>query len=435
MATAIVVGSGAGGAAAAKELQGRFDVLVLEAGREFRPFSLSLAVPERLKRLGLLFDERHIRALFPAMKVQRTRRGMVLVRGLGTGGTTTIATANALRLDQGLRALGVDLDEEFAELGREVPVSAGHEARWNATTRRLFDAFAEMKLDPRPMPKMSRTERCGNCGRCVLGCPSGAKWDSREFLRQARERGARLLTGCRVREVVVENGRAVGVKARMRGRDKVFRGDVVVLAAGGLATPEILGRSGVTCEPALFVDPVLCLAGPLAGARQDREIPMPFVAARGPYILSPYFDHLSYFFNRDWPPGPSRIASIMIKLADEAVGAVSPEGRIDKDLTLRDSEALRDAAEVCAAILGRLGIRRSEMFFGTLNAGHPGGMLPLTAGDAATLHPARLPENLFLADATLLPEALGKPPILTIMALARKVAKAIPGGAPRPPAA
>ncbi len=51
------------------------------------------------------------------------------------------------------------------------------------------------------------------------------------------------------------------------------------------------------------------------------------------------------------------------------------------------------------------------MFFGTLNAGHPGGMLPLTGEDAKTLRPSRLPENLFLADATLLPESLGNPPI------------------------
>jgi choline dehydrogenase-like flavoprotein len=72
-----------------------------------------------------------------------------------------------------------------------------------------------------------------------------------------------------------------------------------------------------------------------------------------------------------------------------------------------------------------MGIEKRDLFFGTLNAGHPGGMLPLTGEDAKTLRPRRLPENLFLADATLLPEALGKPPILTIMALAKKVAKVI----------
>ena len=424
MRKAIVVGSGAGGAAAAKELQGPFDVTILEAGREFRRFAMSLAVPERLKRLGLLFDARHIRLLFPALKVQRSRQGMVLVSGLGTGGATTVATGNALRLDHGLKAIGIDLEAEFAELGREVPVSTAHRARWNETTEKLFSVFEEMGLGPQPLPKMRRRETCGNCGRCLLGCPSGAKWDSREFLRAAVERGARLVTNCPVLEVVVENGRAAGVLARSGLARKFFAADVVVLAAGGLETPVILDRSGVPCEPGLFVDPVLCVAGPWRNAAQDREIPMPFVAERGPCIFAPYFDLLSYFFNDGWPPGPGNILSLMIKLADERSGTVTAKP-VDKGLTSEDTSALASAVALCAAILGRMGIPKGDLFFGTLNAGHPGGSLPLRREDAATLHPARLPENLFLADATLLPEALGKPPILTIMALAKKVAKII----------
>ncbi|MGZ5424244.1 MAG: choline dehydrogenase, partial [Candidatus Aminicenantales bacterium] len=141
MPTAIVVGTGAGGAAVAKELQGSFDVLILEAGREFRPLSLDLRITERLKRLGLLFDEREIRLIFPSMKIQKTREGMVLVRGIGTGGTTTLATGNALRCDRGLKAIGIDLDAEFAELDREIPISIAHRRLWNETTQRLFSVF------------------------------------------------------------------------------------------------------------------------------------------------------------------------------------------------------------------------------------------------------------------------------------------------------
>ena len=62
---------------------------------------------------------------------------------------------------------------------------------------------------------------------------------------------------------------------------------------------------------------------------------------------------------------------------------------------------------------------------GTLNAGHPGGMFPLTRAEAQTLHHDRLPGNVYIADASLLPSALGRPPSLTIMALARAVARRI----------
>jgi choline dehydrogenase-like flavoprotein len=50
-------------------------------------------------------------------------------------------------------------------------------------------------------------------------------------------------------------------------------------------------------------------------------------------------------------------------------------------------------------------------------------MLPLTAAQAQSFHDPRLPENLFVADASLFPTALGNPPILTIMALAKRIAK------------
>jgi choline dehydrogenase-like flavoprotein len=62
---------------------------------------------------------------------------------------------------------------------------------------------------------------------------------------------------------------------------------------------------------------------------------------------------------------------------------------------------------------------------GTLNAGHPGGMFPLTEKEADTFHHAVLPENLFIADANLIPKSLGNPPILTIIAIAKRVSKVI----------
>lgn len=423
MKHAIVVGTGAGGATAARELAGRFRVTVLEAGREFRPFRPSLVVPERLKRAGLLFDERLIRLLFPAMDIRRAGE-MILVRGLATGGTTTLATGNALRLGRDFERLGLDLAADFDAIERDIPVSTAHDKRWRPATRAAFGVFRELGLDPRTMPKMIDFSKCRACGRCILGCPYGAKWDSRRFLADAVARGAGLRTGAAAESVTVEDGRAAGVVYRTRGRLRAEKADVVILAAGGFGTPPILERTGVQTEPRLFVDPVLCVAAPSPGAGQDREVLMPFASQRDGYILSPYFDPLSYYFNRDWRSKPRDIFSVMIKLADSEQGSAAGR-RIAKTLTARDRGRLDEAVGTARTILLRLGADEKAIFLGTLNAGHPGGMLPLGPEDAASLHPARLPEGLYLADASLFPASLGNPPILTIMALARRVSRAI----------
>jgi choline dehydrogenase-like flavoprotein len=276
MKEAVVIGSGAGGAMCAKELQGRFQVTILEAGREFRPLKASLPLLGQLRKTRLLFDTGEIGWIFAAMKIRKAGSGMILVSGSGSGGTTTISTGNAIRLDRDLRELGIDLDEEFAELYDEIPIFAGHQEKWRPLTRQFFAICREMKLEPRTMPKMGDYAHCRNCGRCVLGCPHGIKWDSRQLLQQAQQNGARLLASHRALRIVHEKGRAHGVLARHGLKKKWFPADLVILAAGGLGTPLVLQDSGITCDAKLFVDPVLCVAAEMKDSFQNREMPMPF---------------------------------------------------------------------------------------------------------------------------------------------------------------
>ncbi len=421
MKRAIVVGSGAGGATAAKELQGKFDVTVLEAGGEFRPFGGNLRFIEKARSSGLFFDEREIGFLFPPMRIRKTIQGMVLVKGIASGGTTTVATGNAVRVDGDLKALGIHLDAEFEELQREIPISTEHAKMWRHSTRRLFDICLGLGLNPRITPKMVDYAKCKRCGRCVLGCPEGAKWDSRRFLDIACRHGARVEFNCGVQKVLISDGEACGVEVRQGWRRKTYPADLVVLAAGGFGTPAILHRSSIATEPRLFVDPVLCVAAESERAFQNKEIPMPFVVQREHFIVSPYFDQLSFLFNRKWKIPAENIVSLMIKLADENSGRVN--GSVEKNLTPRDEARLAEGVELCTGILEKFGVAREEMFLGTVNAGHPGGMLPLSESEATTLHNNRLPENLYVADATLFPRSLGNPPILTIMAMAKRISK------------
>ncbi len=421
MKHAIVIGTGAGGATVAKELQGKFDVTVLEAGREFHPFSMELPAIELGKKTGLLLDEREMSLFFPTFQVRKTS-DMVLFNGIGLGGSTTVSCGNGVRMDQDLKALGINLDAEFEEVFREIPVTTVHQKRWHKHTRRLFEICCEMGLDPRPLPKMGNYEKCISCGRCMFGCKNGAKWDSRQFLQIAREHGAQVITNCHVERVVIEHGHATGVEARHGWTREFYPADLVVLAAGGFGTPVILQNSGIPCEPHLFVDPVLCLATEWENAHQCKEIEMPFAAQREHYILSPYFDYVSFLFNKAWKYRAKDTLAIMIKLADATTGSISKQ-ELRKSLTALDQERLRGAVETAREILRRFGAQDQDMFLGTLYAGHPGGMLPLTAREAESFHHDRLPENLYVADASLIPESLGNPPILTIVALAKRISK------------
>ena len=91
--TAIVVGTGAGGAMMARELQGRYQVTLLEAGGTFKPFTLPVNKLAGLRKTGLFLDERMIQPLLPAMRVAKTSGGgasanTVMVWGRGVGGTS-----------------------------------------------------------------------------------------------------------------------------------------------------------------------------------------------------------------------------------------------------------------------------------------------------------------------------------------------------------
>lgn len=418
--TVLIIGSGAGGAMAARELQGDCQVTILECGREFASFPLSVPFLAKFRKTGLFFDERLIRLLLPNMLVQKSM-DMVLVRGKGLGGTTTLATGNAVRYDCDLQAIGIDLTDEYEQLEAELPITTAHREDWTEGTEKMFRIFEEMSLNPVVTPKLLRAEKCIGCGHCAIGCPTGAKWDTRELLKQAVDAGAELITGCTAEKLVIENNRVTAVQARQGGKKKTYHADVIITAAGGMGTPEILENSGIHCPETFFVDPVLCVAAPIPGYHQEHQLLMPFISQQEGYILSPYMDYLSFFFNRKWYRPMEDIVSIMIKQADESKGSCMGNP-VRKELTEQDKAVLEKAAEQSRQILLALGAKEEDIFLGTLNAGHPGGMFPLTEAEKETMHSALLPENLYIADATLIPKAMGNPPILTIMALAKRIA-------------
>jgi choline dehydrogenase-like flavoprotein len=423
---AIVVGSGAGGATATRELiNNGFEVLILEAGQSFKPFSRRLSWAEPLRRLGLLGGEKNLKYLFPPMNLQRSSPELVLVRGITTGGSTVLTCGNLVRADRGLKEIGLDLTSEYDELEQEIkPVTIPME-NWRPITKQMFESAENLGLNPHPTPKAIDLSRCNYCGLCELGCDRGARWDSRKFLQEAVSKGAVLETRSPVEKVIVEDGCVNGVVVRSGGKTKIFKGDVVILAAGGIGTAQILNNSRLNAKDRLWVDIVLTLGGVSSGAKQLEEPAMSWYTKHEDYILSPYPDILSHWFHKPWRKvSIENRVGLMVKLADVEQGAVYADGNVEKPLSQHDRERLDLAVSQARHVMEDAGVT-GPFIKGILNGGHLGGTVPLKKEDVDQMKPSWLPEGLWVADLSLVPRSQGMPTMLLTAALALRVSRKI----------
>src|SRR2546428_5002231 len=97
----------------------------------------------------------------------------------------------------------------------------------------------------------TQDERCGFCG---YGCQIGAKQSTlKTYLMDAYRRRARIVVNCTVGRVVIEDGRAVGVRATVRQPEMpaftlIVRSRAVVAAARAIGAPALLPRSAVPAK-------------------------------------------------------------------------------------------------------------------------------------------------------------------------------------------
>ncbi len=423
----VVVGSGAGGATAARELALRgASVRVLEAGGPWRPFSRLAPRLSPLRHVGL-FRPWTLNRVVRGLEVSRVGAELLAVRAVTEGGCTAITCGNWVRAERGLAEIGLDLSAEYAELEALLDPRPLSRDVWRPTTQAMYAAAERLGLDPRPTPKVVDAARCRACGLCEIGCVTGARWDARRFLADARRHGATIRLNAPVRRVMIERGRARGVElARSR---EVVAADAVVLAAGGIGTARILQASGIEAAARLWEDIVLTVGGRRAGARQLEEPPMAWYARRDGYILSPYVDLLSHFMHPSWRGvALADRVGLMVKLADEANGRVAGDGRVAKRLTEREAGRLAEATREAREVLALAGVE-GPYEDGVLHGGHLGGTVPLAREDVESMHPAALPAGLWVADLSLVPESQGLPTMATTAAMALRVARRIaPGG-------
>jgi len=422
----IVVGSGAGGATVACELSKRGkSVLVIEQGK-------------REEKLGSFFDALRFYDNTRITHIpKKSNEGVILWRTFMAGGTTMVAMANGVRcLEKELAACGIQLEEEFAETERELGVAVIPDQLISTGGQRIRAAARALGYQMENMPKFLDAEKCKNCGSCSLGCSQDAKWSALKYLEEAQQLGAQVMLQTRVEKVTSRNGKVNGVVVAGRDGLAEIEGENVILAAGGLGTPVILQKSGIEAAGSnLFIDIIVNTYGVtddfnLLHEPQMALVDLEFHAERG-FLLSTCIHHAREVRLIELGLGgaampANRLVGMMTKIADEPSGRVFADGSVSKTVTKADRQKLDEGTRISTEILVKAGAKPASIRYSVPQGAHPGG----TAAIGKVVDNRLMTEiqNLYVCDASVLPQAPGLPPILTIVALGKWLAKELTQG-------
>jgi len=412
----LIVGSGVGGATVAKELAIRgHKVTILERGKNHK-------LGTKRRRMGFYSNVNSV-------------DGTQILRTVMVGGGSMVTFASGVRaLQNELKTLGVDLENEFEEVEKELGVTSLPERFIGERTKRLKEASEELGYDVKLMPKFIDFSKCRGCGMCGRGCRYGAKWTAENFLGEAQRFGAKVVTETSVEEVLHSDAEVKGVRVRGPYGVSEINAENIVLAAGGIGTPIILLRSGLeNAGSNFFADPFVNTIGTIEKGGSENEMSMATIIdefqEQYGFIISPApvsestLGKLSYlpFFKKLYAFRRRQTLSLMTKITDDAVGRVEIDGTIHKPLTENDRKKLDKGNEISREILLQAGASSRSLFKTKVQAAHPGG----TAGIGRVVNTDQETEisRLFVSDASVLPEAPGLPPILTIIALSKRFSK------------
>ena len=418
----IVVGSGAGGATVARELSRRIKgrILLLESGNwintkyAYTQYENNLTPPIE----GAVQEDM---PFWPGQGVEITRLTCV-------GGSTLVTAGNCVRkLETELKRLGIDLSQEFESLERELKVNNTPDWILGRGTEKISKACKSLGYSVKPMPKFIDFDKCESklCGSCTLGCPQNAKWSALEFLVEAQEHGLKILQNTPVDRVLIKNKKAIGVRAN----GKEIFSKSVVLAAGAIGTPLILHASGIEDDVGknLFVNTYVTVGGIMRGVEFNKELTMGVLInekSDRKLMLAPHYARriVKILTQRGLKVREEDVIGIMVKIGDENQGEVRNDGNLVKYLTKNDFRTLSDGVQVALEILEEAGVKPSSIVSTNPRGAHPGGTARIGGFVRAPELETEI-EGLFIADASLLPESTGGPPILTIMALAKRIAR------------
>ena len=477
----VIVGSGAGGAAAAWSLSAAgYDVLCLEAGAHYTEKDFS---QDYGRGSTQLYEEAG----------QRLMHGNLFVPVAGgrcLGGSTVVNSGICFRIPESRFDHWRDthgLDFTFEELiaktevvERTIGVAPSNRAVWGANNAFCQKGLEALGWSGGPMPR--NAPGCVGCGSCGTGCPTGAKLSvAKTFIPKSEELGARYVTRARAVSFLTSGGRVNGVRADLlEGPDDRVIGDLevrakaVVLAGGAIQSPNLLLKNGLGNAHVGQHLHVHLATGCIATSPTDilgwRGIPQGFYSdeflASDGMILESFWATPEVFF-QSFPFGDEglqkmlefrRIVGCGGTIADRSEGRVSPgdkpgRAKVQYDVGEEDKQRLvRLAARIAELLLaagatdvmsGIYGVppinsmdevrehldparvRTKQMM--VVYSSHPQGTLRMGTDPSRSaincsgqLNGA---EGLYVMDASAFPDVLGVNPQVTVMSLSLLLAE------------
>ncbi len=469
----VIIGSGAGGAVTAHELAASgLSVVVLEEGGRFELGDYGKSPPAAMQ---LLYRRRGMTPILGPVPIG-------FVEGCCVGGSTEINSGFWHRTPpevlhhwkQHFAMEHVEPEDlaphfEWAEQRLEV-------ANWSRelpkSTKLMARGADLMGWSADIVPRAAA--RCENTNACAQGCPKGAKQGmSRNLIPQAEVRGARVIPNCTAKLLLIDGTKVTGVIAEIHlgeGRHELVRidADHVFVCAGATQTPALLRRSGIkrNVGDTFLIHPMLKMAALFDEEVDAHSNVLPLVRVKeflpdialGGAFYSP--GHLALMLSDNWRenaarmPDFRRMAAYYVGVKSSGRGRVRPSWLDEGGATLKYEIAEDDllnlsvgfarlagllltagAREVYPCVRGLPAIRSMEEANRWLGEKLPARALSLTTVHAFSSCPiGGRPDrcaadqfgrvhglaNLFVNDASMLPDSPGVNPQGTIMALARR---------------
>ncbi len=239
----LVVGSGAGGAATAATLASRgYEVLVLEEGPDRDTSTLETNSPEAI---ASLYRNGGVTPIIGTPNI-------AYVEGRCVGGSTEVNSAfwhrlppdcyHRWRADARLAEFSESqMEPYFDALESELSVSYMRRSQPPRSSELFRSGVEKMRWHYTEVPRCQKH----NQGTSPFA-PGNKQSMQRTYIPKALAAGARLVSDCKALRLLYDNGRATGVLVRHGSTSHTIKADNIFLCCGAVQTAALLRRSRIT---------------------------------------------------------------------------------------------------------------------------------------------------------------------------------------------